>query len=192
VVDVDRYLATLDRDSLEQQLGEYREMGIVSRRARGEVEALASRIAHIDRLALRRKSVEEATRELAAGIRSLSERIQHRQASSTPDLSSEIAALRVRAQAADLEGDLAVTRSQLGLMDLRLRRTRFRGVYRSGERYVVPYHDEVGVKRRKEFQTREEARSFRWSVRFAQKQKSEYTGPSFKGHAESGGGGGAG
>jgi hypothetical protein len=55
-------------------------------------------------------------------------------------------------------------------------------VFRSGERYVVPYYDEVGVGHRKEFQTREEARSFRWTVRFAQKHKSEHTGPSFKGH----------
>jgi hypothetical protein len=100
-----------------------------------------------------------------------------------------VAALRVRAQAADLEGALATARSQLGLMDLKLRRTRFRGVFRYGERYVVPYYDEVGVEHRKEFQTREEARSFRWSVRFAQKQKREYTGPSFKGHEWSGGGG---
>jgi hypothetical protein len=57
VAQADRYLATLDRDSLERQLHEYREMGVVSRRAAGEVETLASRIAHIDRLATRRKGV---------------------------------------------------------------------------------------------------------------------------------------
>jgi class 3 adenylate cyclase len=74
----DRYLATLDRDSLERQLLEYREMGVVSTRAAGEVETLASRIGHIDRLATRRKGVEETAGELAAGIRSLSERIRSR------------------------------------------------------------------------------------------------------------------
>jgi class 3 adenylate cyclase len=190
VVEADRYLASFDRDSMERQLREYRDMGVVSKRAAGEVEALASRIAHIDRLAARRKSVEETTSELAAGIRSLSERIQHGRASTTPDLSSETAALRVRAQAADLEGALATARSQLGLMDLRLRRTRSRGVFRHGERYVVPYYDEVGVEHRKEFQTRGEARSFQWAVRFAQKQRREYAGPSFKGHEWTGGGGG--
>jgi hypothetical protein len=62
-------------------------------------------------------------------------------------------------------------------MDLKLRRTRFRGVFRWGERYIVPYYDEVGVEHRKEFQTREEARSFRWTMRFAQKQQGKYTGP---------------
>jgi hypothetical protein len=159
VAQADRYLATLDRDSLERQLHEYREMGVVSRRAAGEVEALASRIAHIDRLATRRKAVEEAAGELAAGIRSLSERVRNRQANPPADLSAELATLRVRAQSADLEGSLAEVRSQLGLMDLKLRRTRFRGVFRSGERYVVPYYDEVGVEHRKEFPTREEARS---------------------------------
>ena len=67
VVEADRYLASLDRDSMERRLREYREMGVVSRRARGEAEALASRIAHIDRLAARRNGVEETASELAAG-----------------------------------------------------------------------------------------------------------------------------
>jgi class 3 adenylate cyclase len=187
VVEADRYLATLDRDSLVRQLREYREMGVVSKRATGGVEALVSRIAHIDRLVARRRGVQETTSELAAGIHSLSERIQDRQASTAADLSAELATLLVRAQSADLDEALAAVRGQLGLMDLKLRRTRFRGVFRHGERYVVPYYDEVGVEHRKEFQTREEARSFRWTVRFAQKHNSEYTGPSYKGH-EGGGG----
>lgn len=191
VVAADRYLAALDRDSLEQQLREYREMGVVSKRATGEVEALASRIAHIDRLVARRRGVEETASDLAAGIRSLSERIRDRQTTPDADLSAELATLVVRAQSADLEGTLAAARNQLGLMDLKLRGTRFRGVFRHGDRYVVPYYDEVGVEHRKEFPTREEARSFHWTVRFAQKQKGEYTGPSFKGHwggGEPGGG----
>ena len=61
-------------------------------------------------------------------------------------------------------------------MNLKLRRTRHRGVFRHGERYIVPYYDEVGLQHRKAFQTRDEARSFRWSVRFAQKNKGQYTG----------------
>ena len=136
----------------------------------------------------RRKNVDETTSELAAGIRLLSERIQDRQARPTADLSAELATLRVQAQSADLDGALAAARGQLGLMDLKLRRTRFRGVFRHGERYVVPYYDEVGVEHRREFPTREEARSFRWTLRFAQKHKSEYTGPSFRGHWGGGGG----
>lgn len=135
----------------------------------------------MDRLVARRKDVEETTSDLASRIRSLSERMRNRQASPGSDLSSEVATLRARAQAADLDGALAAARSQLGLMDLNLRRTRFRGVLRHGQRYVVPYHDEVGVEHRKEFQTREEARSFRWSVRFAQKNKSGYSDPSVTG-----------
>ena len=94
--------------------------------------------------------------------------------SSSSDLSSEVALLRVWAQSADLDGDLEAARTALGLTDLKLRRTRSRGVFRHGERYIVPYFDEVGVEHRKEFQTRKEARSFRWSVRFAQKQRAEY------------------
>ncbi len=181
VVKADRYLASLDRDSMERRLREYREMGVVSRRARGQADALVSRIAHIDRLAARRNGVDETASELAAAIRSLGERIRDR-ADPTPDLSSEVAILSVRARTANLDDALAAARSQLGLMDVKLRRTRFRGVFRHGERYVVPYHDEMGVEHRAEFEARDEARSFRWTVRFAQKQKGQYTGPSFRGH----------
>jgi hypothetical protein len=137
-------------------------------------------MAHIDRLVARRKGVEKTTSELADGIRSLSEHILDRHETSVPDLSTEVAGLRVGARSADLDSALATVRSQLGLMDLKLRRTRFRGVFRHGERYVVPYYDEVGVEHRKEFQTPAEARSFRWTVRFAQKQKSRYSGPRTK------------
>jgi hypothetical protein len=188
VVAADRYLTTLDRESLERQLREYREMGVVSKRATAEEGALANRIAHIDRLVQRRRSVDETASELAAGIRSLSQRIGDREAGPTADLGTELSTLRVQAQSADLDGALAAARGQLGLMDLKLRRTRFRGVFRHGERYVVPYFDEVGVEHRREFPTREEARSFRWTVRLAQKHKSEYTGPSFRGHWGGGGG----
>ena len=98
MVAADRYLATLDRDSLERQLHEYREMGVVSKRATGEVEALASRIAHVDRLVERRKNVDETASELAAGVRSLSERIRDRRAEPAADPSAELATLRVRAR----------------------------------------------------------------------------------------------
>jgi hypothetical protein len=175
--EADRYLASLDRDSTDRQLREYRELGVTSKRAAEKTEALASRLAHIDRLGSQRKRVQKTATELTAGIRSLSERIRNRQASPPADLSAELATLRVRAESADLEGLLAAARGQLDLMDLKLSRTRYRGVFRHGERYIVPHYDEVGVQHRKEFQTRDEARSFRWSVRFAQNNKGEYTGP---------------
>jgi len=190
--ETDRYLATLDRDSMDRQLREYRELGVSSKRAAEQAEALASRIAHIDRLGTQRKRVQETATELNAGIRSLSERMRNRQASPPADLTAELASLRVRAESADLEGSLAAARSQLDLMDMKLRRTRYRGVFRHGERFIVPYYDEVGVEYRKEFQTRDEARSFRWSVRFAQKNKSGYTGPWFDKTSQHAGGGGGG
>ena len=153
VVETDRYLGSLDRDSLQRRLLEYRANGVHSKRAAREAAAIASRIAHIDRLLARRKSTEKTTSELAAGIRSLSERVLDRQANPGSDLRGDVAYLRVRAQAADLDDSLAEARTQLGLMELKLSRTRFRGVYRFAERYVVPYYDELGVEHRKEFQT---------------------------------------
>jgi hypothetical protein len=101
----------------------------------------------------------------------------------------------VWAQSADLDGDLEAARAALDLTDLKLRRTRSRGVFRHGERYIVPYFDEVGVEHRKEFQTRKEARSFRWSVRFAQEQRAQYVEKfnfDKSGNAGAGAGGGGG
>ena len=126
VVEADRYLGSLDRDSLQRRLLEYQTNGVHSKRAAREAAAIASRIAHIERLLARRKSTEKTTSELAAGIRSLSERVLDRQANPASDLRGDVAYLRVRAQAADLDDSLAEARTQLGLMELKLSRTRFR------------------------------------------------------------------
>jgi hypothetical protein len=46
----------------------------------------------------------------------------------------------------------------------RLRRTRFRGVHRLADRYVVVVTDEVGSERRVSFATDREARDFRRAI----------------------------
>ena len=59
--------------------------------------------------------------------------------------------------------DDAVT-SVAGTVDplcFKLRRTRRRGIYRSGERYVVPFVDSLGADRVRDFATLSEARDFR-------------------------------
>ena len=94
--ETDRYLAILDRDSMYRDLREYRELGVTSKRAAEKAEALANRIAHIERLATRRKQVQETTTRLTADIRSLSESIRSRLASRPADLSAELATLRLR------------------------------------------------------------------------------------------------
>ncbi len=40
-------------------------------------------------------------------------------------------------------------------------------MYRSGRMYVVPFDDELGEERSREFETLAEARNFRASLRFA-------------------------
>ena len=175
VVEADRYVASLDRDSMERRLHEYREMGVVSRRARGEAEALASRIAHIDRLAARRNSVEETASELAAEIRSLGARLRDRQTSPAPAWAARwrpwSRAPRQRTSKAPSRRHEASSVSWTSSSAARSSA----GCFDTASGTSSCYHDELGVEHRKEFQTRKEARSFHWSVRFAQEQKREYT-----------------
>jgi hypothetical protein len=48
-------------------------------------------------------------------------------------------------------------------------RTRYRGVYRSAGRYVVPYIDTLGAERLRDFESLAEARNFRAACRIAEK-----------------------
>ncbi len=75
-------------------------------------------------------------------------------------------------------------------MSFKLRRTRRRGVYRSGRLYAVRYFDDLGTERQREFATLKEARDFRWTLRVKEKAQADYTGPSVEGHEYTGAGGG--
>jgi len=78
-----------------------------------------------------------------------------------------IVSLRERVDAATAALDDALTEAAQTLdpLSFKLRRTRHRGVYRSGRKYVVPFVDTVGIDRRREFSSRAEARGFREAVR---------------------------
>jgi hypothetical protein len=72
---------------------------------------------------------------------------------------------RVAAATTELDEALAQATRTLGPLSFKLQRTRHRGVYRSGRKYVVPFVDTVGIDRRKEFSTRAEACAFREAIR---------------------------
>jgi hypothetical protein len=88
-------------------------------------------------------------------------------------------ALHQRVETATLELDEA-KRLAAGALDppsFKLKRTRRRAIYRSQQHlYVVPYEDETGCDRQREFHTLDEARKFRDALRLAAKAKTEYTG----------------
>jgi hypothetical protein len=101
-----------------------------------------------------------------------------------------IASLRERVAGTTAQLDEAAARaaSTLDPLSFMLERTRHRGVYRSNGKYVVPFADELGVDGRREFEALDEARNFRTALRVAEKQQTDYTGPSFEGHTGGGGG----
>lgn len=88
-----------------------------------------------------------------------------------------------------LDTDLERARNDLGAMSIKLRRTRTRGVYQLGFRYVVPYFDTVGVEHRKEFETIDDARAFRHALAAERRPPDEYAGGSYRGADSAGTGG---
>ncbi len=50
-------------------------------------------------------------------------------------------------------------------------------MYRSGRLFVVPFVDELGAERRREFATISEAHEFQLALRISEKAKKQYTGP---------------
>ncbi len=174
----DRMLARIDRRRLTRRLAAQRELAVFSQRARQESESLETQIARVDRLLERRRALADMAGELTSAL--------------DETLTAErIASLReqVAATTAQLDEAAARAASALDPLSFKHERTRHRGVYRSNGRYVVPFSDELGVDRRRDFETLDEARNFRTALRVAEKHKTDYTGPSFKGHTGSPGGG---
>ena len=174
----DRMLAQIDRRRLTRRLAAQREMAVFSQRARQEAESLEAQIARVERLLERRQALGDLAGELPDAL--------------DETLTAErIASLRERVAAttAQLDEAAAQAASALDPLSYKHERTRHHGVYRSNGRYVVPFSDELGVDRRRDFETLDEAQNFRTALRAAEKQQTDYTGPSFKGHTGSPGGG---
>ena len=174
----DRMLARVDRRRLTRRLAAQREMAVFSQRARQETESLEAQIARVDRLLERRQALADLAGELPSALEET--------------LTAErIATLRERVAAttAQLDEAAAHAASALDPLSFKPERTRHRGVYRSNRKYVVPFSDELGVDRRREFETLDEAQNFRTALRVAEKQQTDYNGPSYKGHTGSPGGG---
>jgi class 3 adenylate cyclase len=157
----DSVLSRVDRKILARAVEVQRESAVVSPRARKEVTSLEGQTASLDRLLERRQTLAEFAVELPSRLNeSLSEK--------------GITSLRERVASATAQLDEALTEAVNALdpVSFKLRRTRHRGVFRSGSKYVVPFLDTVGVDRRREFATLAEARDFKEALRLAEKAKS--------------------
>ena len=167
------FLAQVDRERLERRLSDQRELAVVSQQAALEVERLVERIASVDALAACMQALDRLATELPGTLGS----------SLT---AAQIASLTERTTAATGELDQAVTRTAAALdaASYRLTRTRHRGVYRTGHKYVVPCTDELGRERRREFHTLAGARDFRAALRQAERTGKEHAGPGSTAGAE--------
>lgn len=170
--DYDRYLDLVDRKLLEGEIREYRKMGILSRRSAAEADALEKRLGQFDKLVGLRESLNQMAAEAEATIERLRRSIAAHEVS---PVRAHVQGLRARLQATEREltSTLDKVRGVLGKHGIALKRTRHRGVFRVGSRYVVPFLDEVGIEQRPEFSSLEEASLFRRMVRLIDRGREE-------------------
>jgi class 3 adenylate cyclase len=169
LVDAERCLDEVDRRGLQRRLSDYRELAVISQRAKGEVTRHEQALRDIDELRRLAELGRSSQVDLAQSVSSLAWSPEH------------IGALResVRALSRQLDAALSRVRTDSTPTMARLRRTRFRGIYRHGNRFVVPYWDETGVERRRAFEVSHEARDFRRNIRRAEKAQVEHRGSGY-------------
>ena len=164
--EADDFLDRVDRRRLEQRLATQRGRRHLSQRAIDEARRLERSLAAVEQLLGRREALRVLSNEPW---------IEHLQ----PPSVEATDALRQRVETATLELDEAKTLAAGALdpLSFKLKRTRRRAIYRSHQHlYVVPFEDETGCDRRREFHTLDEARKFRDALRLAAKAETEYTG----------------
>jgi hypothetical protein len=120
-------------------------MAVVSKRAQEEANSLETRRELIRAVELRRAALGE----LAAHIEGSLKRV------------SGDAAAGLRERSAELATSLESARGAITRHDLKLARTRHRGVYRRGSVYVVREADEVGIEHDREFESLRDALAHR-------------------------------
>jgi len=150
----DDLLSRIDRKDLARRARRQREAAVYSPRAHKEVLTLEQRITSVEQLLESQQALAELATELPS---KLDESLEERRIVSLRD--------RVDAATAELDEALARATGTLDPLSFKMQRTRHRGVYRSGQKYVVPFVDSVGVDRRREFSTSAEARRFRVAIR---------------------------
>jgi hypothetical protein len=172
VVEVDRFSATLDTKGLSRRLKEYREMAVISQRAAREADLIAGQVADVERLSECRRQVDEVTSELAHQVVALKGQAAQGAEDAALRLSEELLSLREQLHTATAELDQLLERVRgLASTNMKLRRTPYRGVYTSGNRYVVPFSDDLGIEQRPRFESLAEARSLALIRRKQQQQR---------------------
>ena len=154
VVTADNFLKRVDRKRIARRVRVNRGTAAFSQRAHEEVVFLQRQVASLDRLLDSRQALAELAAEVPG---KLDESVAETEVTSLRE--------RVAAATAQLDEALVEAASSLDPFSFKLQRTRHRGVYRLGQKYVVPFVDTVGIDRVREFATLAEACDFREVVR---------------------------
>jgi hypothetical protein len=161
--EADHALAVVNRKKLVERLADQRAQAVLSKASAREADVTETRLRMLETLTSRRAEAEAvakevrdwlSTRQPVEGLDRLTDRV--RQATQ---------ALNIALDGAHLE---------LASVSERLRRTRSRGVFRVGEQFVVPYVDEVGVDRRRRFDSLADAISFRRGLRVGRRAEAMF------------------
>jgi len=176
----DNFLNRVDRERLDTRLKDQREMAVFSKRAEREAASLTAQLATVDRATDHRRRLTQMAAEATellddpGGI-----------------TASDLAVIRDRVADTTEALDDALTSAAAALDPLcfKLTRTRHRGVYRSGRRYLVPFVDSLGADRSRDFDSLPEARAFRATVKIAEDAKPGHE-PRWSGDGSDLGGGG--
>jgi class 3 adenylate cyclase len=163
--EADHALAVVDRKRLVKLLAEQREQAVLSKASAREMEAMAKRLAALDALADRRADAESVAR-----------RVGERLGAQSADEPLALLIGDVRDATRELNVALDDARRELASVGARLRRTRHRGIFRVGEQFVVPYVDEVGIDRRRMFESLGEAVAFRRGLRISRRAEAMFGG----------------
>jgi hypothetical protein len=83
---------------------------------------------------------------------------------------------QIAALTAQLDTGFAEASRVLDPLSFKRKRTRYRGVFRSGNRYVVPFYDESGREQQRTFDSVRAARDFRLVIQVIDKAQSEDIG----------------
>ena len=127
-------LSRIDYKGLARRAARQRETAVYSPLARKETLTLERRITSVEQLLESRQALAELAAELP---RKLDESLEEKRILSLRD--------RVASATAELDEALTQAAQTLDPLSFKLRRTRHRGVYRSGRKYVVPFVDTVGI-----------------------------------------------
>jgi hypothetical protein len=182
--DADRLLPSIDRRALARQLREQRELSVLSRRARDAAAALERRSDDVEQLETRRRELDSAARAVEESVSSIREDLL-RTPPSIPAGTEELARLREVVETATRSVDEALERVARAAAALphKRRRTRHRGVYREGGRYVVPFEDDLGRELVRTFATASGARAFARSLR-AEEEARQYSEEASRGREQ--------